>query len=211
MAKTENKVQFNIKNVHYAVMTADGETPTWENPVPVPGAVNLSLEASGEITPFYADGVVYYKSSSNNGYEGDLEMARFIDKMLQDVWGYELNATDKTIIENVGVEPKSFALLFQIDGDADNDLYCMYNCTGTRPGIVGATSTDTKEPQTQLVAVTPIVNYSGEQIVQIGSDENARRYAVYRTYLDPDNDSIELYLERKAGVARGAENPVTGA
>lgn len=111
MATNENKVQFNIKNVHYAVMTADGETPTWENPVPVPGAVNLSLEASGEITPFYADGVVYYKSSSNNGYEGDLEMARFIDKMLQDVWGYVLNATDKTIIENVGVEPKSFALL----------------------------------------------------------------------------------------------------
>ena len=101
MATNENKVQFNIKNVHYAVMTADGKTPTWENPVPVPGAVNLSLEASGEITPFYADGVVYYKSSSNNGYEGDLEMARFIDKMLQDVWGYVLNATDKTIIENV--------------------------------------------------------------------------------------------------------------
>ena len=122
MATNENKVQFNIKNVHYAVMTADGETPTWENPVPVPGAVNLSLEASGEITPFYADGVVYYKSSSNNGYEGDLEMARFIDKMLQDVWGYVLNATDKTIIENVSVEPKSFALLFQIDGDADNDI-----------------------------------------------------------------------------------------
>lgn len=154
MATNENKVQFNIKNVHYAVMTADGETPTWGNPVPVPGAVNLSLEASGEITPFYADGVVYYKSSSNNGYEGDLEMARFIDKMLQDVWGYVLNATDKTIIENVGVEPKSFALLFQIDGDADNDLYCMYNCTGTRPGIVGATSTDTKEPQTQTSTIS---------------------------------------------------------
>lgn len=62
--------------------------------------------------------------------------------------------------------------------------------------------------QPQLVAVTPIVNYSGEQIVQIGSGENARRYAVYRTYLDPDNDSIELYLERKAGVARGAEIPL---
>ncbi len=65
--------------------------------------------------------------------------------------------------------------------------------------------------QPQLVAVTPIVNYNGEQIVQIGSGENSRRYAVYRTYLDPGNDSIELYLERKAGVARGAENPVTGA
>ena len=79
---------------------------------------------------------------------------------MQDVWGYVLNATDKTIIENVGVEPKSFALLFQIDGDADNDLYCMYNCTGTRPGIVGATSTDTKEPQTQTsnISAVPLEN-----------------------------------------------------
>lgn len=65
--------------------------------------------------------------------------------------------------------------------------------------------------QPQLVAVTPIVNYSGEQVVQIGSGESARRYAVYRTYFGPDSDTIELYLERKAGVALGAENPVTGA
>ena len=65
--------------------------------------------------------------------------------------------------------------------------------------------------QPQLVAVTPIVNYSGEKVVQIGSGESAQRYAVYRTYFGPDSDTIELYLERKAGVALGEENPVAGA
>lgn len=109
MATTENKVQFNLKNVHYAVMTASGATPTWETPVPVPGAVNLSLEAQGDLTPFYADGIVYYQSVGNNGYNGDLEMARFIDKMLQDVWGYILTQTDNTLIENAQAEAKAFA------------------------------------------------------------------------------------------------------
>lgn len=54
--------------------------------------------------------------------------------------------------------------------------------------------------QPQLVAITPIVNYNGEEIVQIGDGGCARRYAVYRTYFGPDSDTIELYLERKVGV-----------
>lgn len=54
--------------------------------------------------------------------------------------------------------------------------------------------------QPQLVAITPIVNYNGESIVQIGDGEQAKRYGVYRTYFGPDSDVIELYLERKAGV-----------
>lgn len=160
MAATENKVQFNLKKVHYAVMNTGGSTPTWATPVPVPGAVNISLKAQGKLNKFYADGMVYYQSSSNAGYEGDLEMARFIDKMLQDVWGYISDATSKVMIETVNAEPKSFALLFQIDGDAGNDLYCLYNCTGTRPGIAAATSTETKEPQTQTstISVAPLEN-----------------------------------------------------
>lgn len=54
--------------------------------------------------------------------------------------------------------------------------------------------------QPQLMIVMPIVNYEGEQIVQIGDGENAKRYGVYRTYLPNDSDTIELYLEKKAGV-----------
>ena len=48
----------------------------------------------------------------------------------------------------------------------------------------------------QMVAV----NYGGESAVQIGEGENAQRYSIYRTYMPPDSDEIELYLEKKAGV-----------
>lgn len=156
MAGKENKVQFNLKNVHYAVMTATGDTPAWSAPVAVPGAVSLSLDPQGEVSPFYADGIVYYQSAGNNGYSGDLTMARFPDQMLQDVWKFELNATDKVLMENVNVEQASFALLFQIDGDADNQYYCLYNCTGTRPPIASQTNEDTKEPQTQASTISAV-------------------------------------------------------
>ena len=161
---SENKVQFNLKNVHYAVLTetvtAGVTSYSWATPVKVSGAVNLSLDQQGEIKKFYADGMVFYKAASNNGYEGDLEMARIIDQMLQDVWGMTLGTTSKVLTENANVEPKSFALLFQIDGDANNDYYVLYNCSGTRPAISSKTTEDTKDPQTQstTISATPLVD-----------------------------------------------------
>lgn len=154
MPETENKVQFNLKNVHYAILTDTSGLIAWGKPVHVPGAVSLTLDPQGEIKPFYADGMVYYQSVSNNGYSGDLEMARFPEKMVKDVWGAEESETDHVIIETALVEPKPIALLFQIDGDKAGQYYCMYNCLGTRPGIGGATNTETKEPQTQKISIT---------------------------------------------------------
>lgn len=156
MAGAENKVQFNLKNVHYATMTTDGDTPAWDTPVAVPGAVTLTLDPQGDVTPFYADGIVYYQSVANNGYSGDLEIARYPDAMLKDVWGFTEDETDHVLIENAEVEPKAFALLYQIDGDADNQYYCLYNCTGTRPGIGSTTNTETKEPQTQSSTISAV-------------------------------------------------------
>ena len=159
MEKTENKVQFNLQNVHYAVLE-DGDTPSWGTPAPVPGAVTLTLDPQGDVTPFYADGIVYYNSVSNQGYSGDLEMARYTDQMLKEVWGFTEDDTDFTLTENASIEPKQFALLYQIDGDADDQLYCLYNCTGTRPGIGSTTTTESKEPQTQssTISATPLKN-----------------------------------------------------
>lgn len=155
----KNKVQFNLKNVHYAPMT-DTTAPAWDTPVPVPGAVSLALEQQGSVSPFYADGIVYFQSASNSGYSGDLEMALFPDQMLEDIWGMTLTDTDNVLIENANVKAKSFALLFQIDGDTTQQFYLLYNCTGTRPGIGSKTNGDTVEPQTQktTISAAPLPN-----------------------------------------------------
>lgn len=161
MAGKENKVQFNLKNVHYAVMTTTGSSPAWSTPVAVPGAVTLSLDPQGEVTPFYADGITYYQSVGNNGYSCDLEMARFPDQMRIDVWKFNQVETDNVLIESVNVEPAAFALLFQIDGDVDEEYYCLYNCSGTRPGVGSTTNTDTKEPQTQTSTISAVALEDG--------------------------------------------------
>lgn len=167
----ENKVQFNLKNVHYAVLTegvdAQGAaTYTYATPVAVPGAVSLSLDAEGSVNDFYADGIKYYVSMANNGYSGDLEMARFPDEMLEDIWGFELDGTDKVLTETNDTETVYFALFYQIDGDASEQYYCLYKCSATRPGIGSATVGDSKEPQTQSSSISAIPRGDGKIFVR---------------------------------------------
>ncbi|MBC8612075.1 phage tail protein [Massilimaliae timonensis] len=147
-----DKVKYGIKNVHYALLTND--TPTYETPVPIPGAVSFSLEASGDTTPYYADDMQYFVTVANNGYTGDLEMALFPDKFLEDVFGFTASTKDKVITENATVQPKQFALLFEEEGDVSGTKYVLYNCTCTRPSRSLATTTETTEPQNQTVSVT---------------------------------------------------------
>lgn len=156
----ENKVQFGLKNVHYAKLTTTISsgvvTNSWATPVALPGAVNLSLAAEGEITPFYADNVVYYRGVSNNGYSGTLEIARVTDAFLTTIIGMTEGTTSKVLTEVADTEPAAFALLFEIDGDADEQKYVLYNCLVTRPDINGATTTESKEPQTATMNLTAI-------------------------------------------------------
>ena len=76
-----NKVKYNLKNVHAAKLTEmadDGGSSVslpHATPQAIPGAVSISLDAEGESSPFYADGIVYFRSVTNNGYSGDLEIA----------------------------------------------------------------------------------------------------------------------------------------
>lgn len=166
----KNKVQFNLKNVHYAKLTVEDGVETWDNPVHVPGAVTLTMDPQGSVEPFYADGVVYYNSIANNGYAGDLEIARFPDQMLVDIWGFEIDDTDKVITENANKEPESFALLYQIDGDKNDDYYCLYSCSGTRPGIGGTTNTETKTPQTRKSTISAVPLTDGKVMTRTTAD-----------------------------------------
>ena len=150
MSEAENSVQFGLKNMHYATMKPDG---SYNAPVHVPGAVNLTLKEESSVAKYYADNVLYYVSNTGSGYSGDLEMARFINQMLVDIWHFLEHATDHTLIEQAGVEPSKFALLFEIDGDANSSLYVLYAVTAGKPGITGETKKDTSEPKGQSCSI----------------------------------------------------------
>lgn len=181
----ENKVQFNLKNVHYAKLTTTEisgvVTNSWATPVALPGAVSISLAAEGEVTPFYADGVVYYRGVKNNGYSGSLEMARISDDFLQTILGLTLGGTSKVLTENAQTEPAPFALLFEIDGDADEQKYVLYNCSVTRPDLSGATTTDTKEPQTATLNVSAVPLSDGKVFARTTADTPTATSAAWFT------------------------------
>ena len=167
---SENKVQFNLKNVHYAILTDTAGVITYATPVSVPGAVTLSLDPQGDLKKFYADGMAYYQSTSNQGYSGDLEVARIPDQMLKDVWKVTAGETSKVLTENANVEPNPFALLYRIDGDIDNQYYALYSCTGTRPGIGSTTISESKEPQTQKSSISAVPLANGNVVARTTFD-----------------------------------------
>ena len=145
----ENKVQFGIKNVHYAVATegADGAL-TYSAPIHFPGATAITLDPRGEQSDFYADDRVYYTSSTNSGYEGSLTVANLLQAFRVDVLGDELSE-DGVLTETSNAKPKKIALLFEFDGDVKATRHALYNVTVSRPGMSGETKTETTEPGTQ--------------------------------------------------------------
>ena len=139
------KVRFGLSKLYYAVLT-EGSTNAWATPVAIPGAVSMDIADNGSSNTFYADNIVYYKSISNNGYTGSVEVAQIPDKMLTDVWGMTINS-DGVLVEKTGVQPKPIALLFQVDTDGVNELNLFYR--------VVPTSKPTSSPATVEDSVTP--------------------------------------------------------
>jgi len=156
-----NKIKYGIEKVYYAVATiaADG-TATYDTPVALPGAVNLSLEAQGDQNVFYADNINYYVSQANNGYQGDLEMALITDDFRKAILGEHESTTGKVLVEEADVAPAHFALLFQFEGDVKATRYVMYNCVASRPATASATKAEAIEPQTETVQITATSIYN---------------------------------------------------
>lgn len=160
-----DKVKYGLSNVYYAVATiASDGSATYGTPKRIPGAVNLSLDAKGETSPFYADNINYFEVSSNQGYEGSLEVALITDDFRADILG-ETEDENGVIAENANAPVVPFALLFQFEGDESATRHVMYRCTCSRPQISGATKEEGTDVQTETMNITCSPIKDGDEYV----------------------------------------------
>lgn len=154
-----NKVKFNICNVHYALFDKSKETISYKKPVPMPGAVSISLEPNGEPESFYADGIEYYTISNNMGYDGDLELALIPESFRIDVL-MESADKNKVLVENSNSETANFALIFEFDGDVNKIRHVLYNCSAARAKMEGKTNEEKREVQPETISIhsRPLAN-----------------------------------------------------
>ena len=82
MANKKNKVKFGLTNVHYAkikdwVTDASGAnlTPVYVDPVRLPGAVSISIDANGEEAVKAAEGLSSDIEGVMNSLAGDMQTA----------------------------------------------------------------------------------------------------------------------------------------
>lgn len=157
-----NKVRYGLKNVHYALVTEteDGQTgevtSTYGSEKAWKGAVNLTLDANGEDTPFYADDSTYYTVPANNGYTGTLEVAQVPEDVDTDVFGEEKDPTSGIVVEKSTNKRKYIALLFEISGDDKKQRFCFYRCRLQRYSVASATIAESATPTTSSLALTAL-------------------------------------------------------
>ena len=163
MANTDtNKVHYDLVDVHVAPLTFTDGVPSFGTPEPLTGSISLDLSAQGSSVALRADGIVYYRSDSNNGYSGALNLAMVPDWFKVKYLGEILTADDKVQVENAEAEHAPFALLFGFKYDKKNRRHVMYNCMASRPNVKGENKDNQKDPDTESMTVSAVPLPNGD-------------------------------------------------
>lgn len=147
-----SKVKFGLKNVHVATVTESGGKITYGVPKAIQGAVSVSLTAAGDLYEFVADDITYFSSYSNNGYDGELEIADIPEWFSSEILGDEV--VDGVQFESSEQQSKKFAMTFEVSTDKKPKRYLLYYCSASRPNIASTTKGQTIEAQTSSLTFT---------------------------------------------------------
>lgn len=168
-----NKVRFGLTNVYYAVLTetqdSTGVKYTYATPQRILGAVSLDIDAESESTDFYADNIKFYSQFQNNGYSGSLEIAEIPEAMWTTVFGMTKDSNG-VFVETTNDVQKDVALLYQINGDANNTGYCLYKVSLGKPSRGGATMEGSRDPQTYTLDLTATARDDGKVLASTSSE-----------------------------------------
>lgn len=174
----KNKVKFGLSNVHiFPIKNETSTSTTYGEVIKIPGAVNLTLSASGDDNTFYADDIAYFKMWANNGYEGDLEMAILPEEFLITILGQRKDSGG-AIVESASDISTDFAMAFEFQGDVKRTRNILYKVTASRPDDEHATVTETKEPQTDSISIAALPRMN-DQLIKARIEEGKTGYSTF--------------------------------
>lgn len=159
MSTEENKVHYDLTNVHFAPLTiVDGEV-SFGTPVREYGAISMDLSPKGDNVTVRADAIDYYNDVSNNGYDGSVNFVQVSDTFKMAHLGYRKTA-DGVLIEDAQAEHKPFAMLYEFKGDKHHRRHVLYHGMANRPNEKGENKDNQKSPDTEALPVkfSPLPN-----------------------------------------------------
>lgn len=129
----KNKVRFGLSNFHYGTFTeGDGGSVAMGASYSIPGSVSINMDPDTAEAIFHADNTKYYVSNKNNGYTGDLVMAKFPDAFKTAVLNY-ITLADGGVAESKYLETKPMYIGFEVEGNVKKTRYLIYN---VKPGMI---------------------------------------------------------------------------
>lgn len=116
----KNKIEFGLSNLYFAPLArttgSDGSvTYSYDNPVRLQGVQSMTQESQGETSNIYAEDMVWFTYTSNNGYSGELVFVTFTDEIRENIFKYAKTA-DGLLVERADIQPAEGALLYQCQG-----------------------------------------------------------------------------------------------
>lgn len=204
-----NKITYGLSNVVVwpIVSTSAAGVPSYGTKIPVPGAVDLSLDAEGSSDPFYADDQVYYQGVANNGYSGSLTIADIPTAFSTNVMGETVDANG-AVIEKADVEPKEFAVAFEFKGDEKKRRHLFYRCKATRPSVASSTKEDSVAPNTPELSLAAMPRLD-DGTVKARCEEGDAAYDSWYGVAPYASTAYEPTYKYTAVSPAGTENPST--
>ena len=160
-----NKITFGLSNcVIFPILSTDSNgTPNYGAPLKMPGATELTLDPEGEVAKTYADNVVWFQTTPNNGYSGSLTLKAIPDAFYTEILGETLDANG-VFVENADALPKEFALGCQFEGDEKAARRIFYRVTCSRPSQGSSTKEESIEPNDLVLNLTVAARLDNHQI-----------------------------------------------
>lgn len=187
----KNKIEFGLSHLFFAPLSratsSDGSvTYSYGTPYRLEGVQSMTQEAQGETSNIYAEDMVWFTYTSNNGYSGELVFVTFTDDIREKIYNYAKTAQGM-LVERADTQPAEGALIYQCQGDKNKNRHVLYDVTFGNPKTEYKTKEDGIEASVVTIPYTavPIELADGTQVTKGKCSEGDAAYNSLFTELTP--------------------------